>query len=87
MLVVSKMDPKIYLEEEDLSKISYFLNNILESKGIKINPEWEDDFIKEHDFYNDEELAKHLKLSKEKLRGYLEWLARLELGEKILKCV
>jgi len=45
------MDPIINLNDEDLSKISYFLNNILESKGIKINPKWEGDFSKEHDFY------------------------------------
>ena len=42
---------EIYLSEEDLTKIVYFLNNILESKGIKINPECEEDFILEHDFY------------------------------------
>ena len=37
--------------------------------------------------YNDKMLEKELKLSEKKVKDLLVWYARLELGEKILKCV
>lgn len=45
------------------------------------------DFFKLNEAYTDEVLAKHLKVKKEKVQSLLEWLARLDLGKKILKCV
>lgn len=44
-------------------------------------------FFKKHNGYNDEMLIKEFKITKEKVRDLLEWYARQELGEKILKCV
>ena len=46
-----------------------------------------EEFFKEKNSYNNEGLAKYLKISVEKVGDILEWYARLELGEKILKCV
>ena len=46
-----------------------------------------DKFFEENNSYNNEMLVKELEVSDEEVRNLLEWYARLELGEKILKCV
>lgn len=46
-----------------------------------------DKFFKDNEFYNDEILKDKLGLKKEKSKEFLEWYARLELGEQILDCV
>ena len=46
-----------------------------------------DKFFKEMASYNDEMIAKELKISSKKVREFLKWYARLKLGEKILKSV
>ena len=46
-----------------------------------------DKFFDRENGYNDEMLVKELGVSEEKVRELLVWYARLELGEKILKCV
>ena len=46
-----------------------------------------EEFFKKNDMYNDEQLAKALKVNKEKLRKLLTWYARQELGLKIWECV
>ena len=64
------------------------------NKGIKVctkklgkNKEKLDLFFKQHEGYNDKELAKYLKVSKNKTKELLIWYARLELGNKIKECV
>ena len=37
--------------------------------------------------YTDKELAEHLKISEKKLTDFLQWYARLELGQQIRSCV
>ena len=37
--------------------------------------------------YTDKELAEHLKISEKKLTNFLQWYARLELGQQIRSCV
>ncbi len=44
-------------------------------------------FFNTHDCYNDEQIMKDLKITKEKVKELLTWYARLELGLKIQKCV
>jgi len=46
-----------------------------------------DKFFKANSLYDDERLAKYLKIDKKELLIILKWYARLKLGEKILKCV
>jgi hypothetical protein len=46
-----------------------------------------DKFFEKNDAYNDEMIMKCLNVTKEKAKEQLKWYARLELGEKILKCV
>lgn len=46
-----------------------------------------DKFFDKREFYNNEELMKELKVTADKARDLLKWYARLELGEKIKKCV
>lgn len=44
-------------------------------------------FFKENSYYNDKDLSNKFNISQNKIKTILEWYARLELGEKILKCV
>ena len=46
-----------------------------------------DRFFKKAQSYNDDMLVKLLKVDRKKVRDLLTWLARLELGKKIYKCV
>lgn len=46
-----------------------------------------DKFFKEVKSYNDEELSKVLGVSVKETGQYLEWYARLKLGQKILNCL
>lgn len=46
-----------------------------------------EEYFKTHDCYDDETLAKTLKIGIDKLTDVLTWYARFELGEKIRKCV
>lgn len=46
-----------------------------------------DSFFASNEMYNDEMVAKQTGIPLEQVPGLLEWYARLELGEKILKCV
>lgn len=47
----------------------------------------EEYFASVNGYYNDEEAAEKLKISVKKFKELVTWLARLELGEKILDCV
>ena len=46
-----------------------------------------DVFFEEHNGYNDEMIMAEFAIDKEKVAELLVWYARLELGEKIVKCV
>tara|TARA_R110002020_G_scaffold418345_1_gene627599 strand:- start:231 stop:605 length:375 start_codon:yes stop_codon:yes gene_type:complete len=46
-----------------------------------------DTFFKKNDGWNDKMLWDQIRLSSEKSKEILGWYARLELGEKIKKCV
>ena len=46
-----------------------------------------DKFWEKQSAYNDEMLVEHLGVSEKKVRELLSWYARLELGEKIWKCL
>ena len=46
-----------------------------------------DKFFKDNNGYNDKMIEDQLGLKKEKSKEFLEWYARLELGEQILDCV
>ena len=46
-----------------------------------------DKFFKDNNGYNDEMIVKDFKISKDKVKKLLVWYARLQLGEKIKKCI
>jgi len=46
-----------------------------------------DNYFEKNNGYNDTEMAKELKITEVELKNYLEWYARLKLGEKIFNCV
>ena len=46
-----------------------------------------DQYFKAKDCYNDKELAKHFKITERQVSKYLEWYARLQLGEQIRDCI
>lgn len=46
-----------------------------------------DDFFKKNTSYRNDIIAKEFKIPEEKVRVLLEWYARLELGERIRKCI
>ena len=72
-------------EKEDIPSIKEGINSCKkELKGFKSKL---DQFFKDKDAYNEEQLAKALKIPVIKVKFLLGWYARLELGEKILKCV
>lgn len=83
-------------EEQEPSSIKYFTEDIETAKnGVKkcIDNLGEykdkiDEFFSDKDCYNDEQLAKYLGInSLAKIKELLQWYARLELGEKIVKCL
>lgn len=81
----------------DFTEISYYfsdedLPNVLE--GIEqCNATLGDykqkmaDFFSKSNGYSDKQLAEQLGVSREKCMNLLMWYARLELGEKIAKCI
>ena len=46
-----------------------------------------DKFFEKNAGYSDEMLVKELEIREEKVKDLLKWYARLELGEKIKKCI
>jgi len=75
-----------YFTQEDLPGINKGIkkcNENLKPYKAKMNS-----FFKKQSTYNNKQLMKALDLKKErKVKELLEWYARLELGEKIKKCV
>ena len=76
-----------YFDKENLNQINEGLKTCLEKLGEF--KEKLDKFFNEDgkDGYNDEMITKKFLISDEKVRELLEWYARLELGEKIKKCI
>jgi len=72
-------------EESDLPKINEGVENCLKELG-KFKEKL-DEFFEKCDSYTDEDLAKNIGVSKDKIHNLLGWYARLELGLKIQKCV
>jgi hypothetical protein len=70
---------------EDLDKVNEGVAICLEKLGA--TKEKFDEFFKEHDAYNDSMLAEFFNIPELRVKGLLEWYARLELGLKIQKCV
>lgn len=73
-----------YFDEEDKENIEDGIKKCLEAMGEY--KEKLDDFFKQNNGYKDEMLEK-FGIPREDIRRLLSWYARLELGEKILKCV
>jgi len=74
----------------------YFVKSNLEGieEGIRIcleklgdNKKKLDDFFSKKNSYNEKMIEDETGIKEEDCKGVLEWYARLELGEKILKCV
>jgi len=84
-----EMEPQYYKyhfdKEEHLEEIKEGIKQC--KKALGKNKEKLNKFFKENNGYNDDMVKKALKIKIEEVRGILEWYARLELGEKILKCV
>lgn len=74
-----------YFTKEDIPTIKEGVEKCLEKLG-EYNEKL-DTFFKGIGGYNDEMIAKQFKIKEDKVRELLEWYARLELGNKILKCV
>ena len=58
------------LSEKEREIISTTIFKIIEERGIKVNPEWEDDFPKEHDF---ECLLLEIEQYLDEVARYEEW--------------
>lgn len=74
-----------YFQKDDLPKVEKGIKECLKALGK--NKEKLDRFFEKKDSYNNEMIMKELKITKKKVRGLLEWYARLKLGEKIAKCI
>lgn len=74
-----------YFGKDDMRSIKKGVEKCIKELGIY--KEKFDKFFKESNGYNDEMLEKEFGISNEKVKKLLEWYARLELGEKIKKCV
>ena len=87
-------DANFFGVEGQFHNLSYYFDtdNLYDIKeGIKTCKttlgDWKeklDDFFEKNDSYNEDMLEKQINLTDQSM---LEWYARLELGEKILKCV
>jgi len=74
-----------YFNTDDLKTIKKGITKCkTKLKGYKTKI---DKFFKNCGGYTEESLAKEIATSTEKTKELLEWYARLELGQKILKCV
>ena len=75
-------------KKEDLPKIEKGIAQCIKELG-KYKTKLHEFFTtgKGKNGYNDEMLVEKLKIPESKVRTLLEWYARLELGQKILKCV
>ena len=71
--------------KKDLSTVEDGLKICIEKLGA--NKDLLDNFFKEHDSYNNKMLQDTYGWSEKEAREHLEWYARLELGEKIFKCL
>lgn len=84
----TELDPSYInyqFEKSDLPNIEKGLEECTKELGIyeeKLNK-----FFEEKDSYNDEQIAKALAISEDKVHKLLQWYARKELGQKILDCV
>lgn len=74
-----------YYSEDDIPAITKGIKTCMKELGV-FKPKL-DKFFKENDGYNDQILADYLKENTGVVENLLKWYARLELGEKILKCV
>ena len=86
-----------YFDKEDLPKIEAGIKKCKQYLGSLL--EALDEFFEENNGYNDEMLVNHLnslytceglpseKFTKQGVRHYLEWYARLDLGKEILACM
>tara|TARA_R110000824_G_C14750619_1_gene628544 strand:+ start:118 stop:501 length:384 start_codon:yes stop_codon:yes gene_type:complete len=83
--------PESHLEycftDEDLSKIKKGLKDCsLELGNNRIRNKL-DKFFETRDSYNDEMLTKEFGWHPLRVKEYLKWYARIQLGEQILECV
>ena len=74
-----------YFNEDDLPDVNKGIEKCLSYLGEMRNKL--DQYFNEKDCYNDRELAKHFNLTKREVSKYLEWYARLHLGEQIRDCI
>lgn len=74
-----------YFEKENIPDIKKGIKECKKTLGE--NKEKLDKFFKGVNSYSDKQIAKKLKKTEVKVKELLVWYARLELGEKILKCV
>mgnify|MGYP003112933048 FL=1 len=89
-----------YFDKEDLPKIEEGIEKCKNALGSLLKPL--NKFFEENNGYNDKMLVDYLnerrkdifpyldksdKFKEEEIKGYLEWYARLGLGEQILDCV
>ena len=74
-----------YFSKENIPEINEGIKTCKKELGIyktKLDKYW-----KNNGSYNEKGLAEYLKTTENKVKTFLEWYARLELGNKILKCV
>jgi len=74
-----------YFNEDDLVDVNAGLMTC--KKELGDFKEKLDKFFKKNAGYDDEMLVKEFEIRIEKVKDLLEWYARLELGEKIKKCI
>ena len=83
---------------EEPSEIDYHFNAKNDMKSVVLglekcreklgaNKDLLDKFFKAHDSYNNKMIEEAYGWSEKETREYLEWYARLDLGEKIFKCL
>ena len=75
-----------YFEKEDAAKVRKGISEC--KKILGKNKQKLDDFFKDCEGYNNEQLMPILTVATDKeVRAILKWYARLGLGEEILKCI
>ena len=74
-----------HFDQDDLPKIKKGVETCFEELGLyhmRLKS-----YFEKNGSYTVEELAKHLKISEDKLTYLLQWYARLGLGQQIRSCV
>ena len=74
-----------YFDKDDLPDVNKGIDKCLEALGEMKDKI--DQYFEDKDGYNNRSMAKHFNITENEVKEYLEYYARLHLGEQIRDCI